>query len=142
MARCGCGSGCTCVIQGDPATSGVSVTGNGSPTNPYLINVELAGSDVVIDFVDAITGTSKGYTPLQVATLAYTFGRLVVPGSTDTDLEVLRSGLVIDTLTIPAGLTIGLNDTPYVFSIVDYWQMRVVTAGLGASGLLVQGRFS
>ncbi len=43
MARCSCGNAtCSCVIKPDPG-SGVTVTGSGSPTRPYLIGLESDG---------------------------------------------------------------------------------------------------
>jgi hypothetical protein len=43
MARCSCGNAtCSCVIKPDPG-SGVTVTGSGSPTRPYLIGLESEG---------------------------------------------------------------------------------------------------
>ena len=40
MARCGCQGSCSCVIQG---ASPITVTGNGSVQQPYIITLSLNG---------------------------------------------------------------------------------------------------
>ena len=42
MARCGCASSCACVVQADP-NSPITVTGNGSVQNPYVVGISVDG---------------------------------------------------------------------------------------------------
>jgi hypothetical protein len=70
MAKC-CGSrGCTCTITAGP---GVTVDGNGSPTNPYVISSAGAATPTVVQAADTptvdvtVTGTGSAADPYQVA---------------------------------------------------------------------------
>lgn len=46
MARCGCGSVCGCALV---AGAGITVTGGGSPANPWVVSTEIADCDDVRD---------------------------------------------------------------------------------------------
>lgn len=79
MARCGCATACSCLVQ---AGTNVTVIGNGSQANPYVLSISdegvrdtiaaalVAGSGISIvvdDAADTITisATSSGYTDEQ-----------------------------------------------------------------------------
>lgn len=75
MARCGCASAlCTCSIIGDGDNA--SVTGTGSPTNPYIVSVTPA----VIQGIDSmsvdmnITGAGTVDNPYLVSAYTPTLG--------------------------------------------------------------------
>lgn len=59
MGRCGClGTGCNCVVQGDGS---ITVTGDGSSGNPYVVHAPAAGGNLVLaDGDNIVFGTVSG----------------------------------------------------------------------------------
>lgn len=126
MARCGClGTGCTCVVTGDGE---VTVTGDGSSGNPYVIHAPASGGNLVLDDGDSIvfgtvSGSDIGTDPLQKIGFygATPIVQQTVTGTPhDNDLlarlELL--GLIVDN-TVPENLlntntaTIETDSFPY-----------------------------
>lgn len=144
MARCGCGAGCSCVVQADPDSS-IVVTGVGSATNPYVVGGNGGkGGEIILDFGDVIyVGPSKAFYAKEPLTLTNVLAHVVVPPTADIEVDVLRNGVTVDALTLPATDTfIELPGLSIAYADGDTWQMRVTNAGAGGSGLVCQGTFS
>lgn len=81
MARCGCASAlCTCQIQGDGSL--VDVTGAGSPTSPYIVEVQPT-QVTVKDSTSVgmtITGDGTPTAPYEIQAIALINGYKVLSG--------------------------------------------------------------
>ena len=102
------------------------------------------GADVgIIDMGDSqvFTGFSKAFWPLQDRTLKLVTATLTVPGETDTAADVMKGGVSLAALTIPAGEKVAVIELAEAFTATDDWQMRVTTAGTNALGATFYGRF-
>lgn len=104
MARCGCASTCSCLVI---AGNHVTVTGNGSQSNPYIVtadamnvedeNVLLSADVTTMDFLGAGVTAAAG-APGEVV--------LTIPGYTDEQArDTIGSALVAGT-----GIGITVND--------------------------------
>ena len=102
------------------------------------------GADVgIIDMGDSqvFTGYSKAFWPLQDRTLKLVTATLTVPGLTDTVADVVKGGVSLAALTIPAGEKVAVIELAEAFTATDDWQMRVTAAGTNALGATFYGRF-
>lgn len=144
MARCGCGEGCSCLVQADPETPNLTVTGTGSPANPYVISALGGGVDeVIIDFGDQVyVGYSKAFRASNPLNLNHVTGLLFAVSTTDIVFDILRNGIAIQTFTIPALAQFVEVDVDYDYAEGDLYQAYVSSAGSGGLGLTVQGAFS
>ena len=97
----------------------------------------------VIDAGDGavITGYTKKYWIREASTLADVTGVLEVAGTTDTVVNVIRTGYALGSLTIPANATTATVTFDAAFVAGDYWQIQQTTSGTGAIGPTYYGGF-
>lgn len=87
MARCGCASGCACsVVQGP----GVTVTGTGSPANPYVISAGDAVPTTVTDLDTPTVDTVVTGGPAYVVS-----GNVKISASPNNCLDANADGLFV-----------------------------------------------
>lgn len=143
MARCGCGAGCSCVIQADPDCPSVNVTGAGTAANPYLICTTTGGiGEIIIDFGDEIfVGYSKAFRASNDITLVHLSAHVFALSTSPIVFEVQRNGLFLQEVTLPALTRDIALVMSYDFEEGDFYQIYVSSAGAGGLGLVVQGVF-
>lgn len=146
MARCGCGTTCSCVVQAGLRTT---VTGNGSTANPYAISADVQGSTTVTDTstVDSvITGTGAAATPWIIS------ANVKISASPDNCLSANPDGLFIqcpdgsDTIVQDGTLTsvsgTGTISDPYIVNadvqgnttVLDTVTVNASVTGAGTAG--------
>ena len=68
MANCGCGNTCNCVVS---AGTGVTITGTGTPANPYVITASAAPGAISYRDTNTVdmtfTGAGTGASPFEVS---------------------------------------------------------------------------
>lgn len=91
------------------------------------------------DFVDVQSGV---YTPRRRNKLIHIISELVLGGSSDTVIDVLRDGNHVVNLTIPAGTThlTTVIDATFAINAQDL-SFRILTAGTGAEQLTLTAVF-
>ena len=67
---------------------------------------------------------------------------LKTAGSTDTVLEILRNGVVANTVTVPAGWLVAALPVAVAYSAGDTIALVVATAGTGAAEMTAAARFT
>jgi len=110
MARCGCSDACTCSVTG---TGGITVTGDGSTGNPYVIDGTGAGGGGGATVLDVQTITTD-------TTIDDTYDVVLVDSETPgTPVEITLP------LAVTAGKHLGIKD--YGAGGAGFTQTQAVT---------------
>lgn len=96
----------------------------------------------IIDMGDSITltGYTKSHWIPSSVLLTVVVGVVSVPGTTDLVADVVRDGVSISTVTLPAGDTIIKHNVNEAFPTDSLWQMSIIIQS-DALGLTWYGRF-
>lgn len=114
MARCGCGSSCSCLIE---AGSGIQVDGIGTVENPYVVSSD---ATELLDRINFLDSSSVDFTYSGVGTLISPMNVSAVAKLALTDLT--------DVQGTPAD-----NQVPVW--VVDHWEFQDQSGGGGGTGL-------
>jgi hypothetical protein len=99
--------------------------------------------EITFSFAGAVTAIASPpkslWKPGTLTTLAAT---ITDPGSTDTVIDVERLGIVVATVTVPAGAGYYDETLSVRFTANDRLRLLVTTAGTGAAEMTCDARFT
>lgn len=138
MARCGCGSECTCVIQAHPDCDAVSVTGSGTPANPYRICV-YPNEKIEFHHPNDLTVVKSDKYPVIVGGLLRILWELTVAPATSVTVQMWKNGA---TFGAPIVFTTDSDDieTGLAYAPGDKMNLEITDTGTGgAEGMVAVG---
>lgn len=167
MARCGCTSGCACLLHViDTATLDLHITGSGSSIDPYVISGDVTDIDVTpLITVDDLApfalpgslmaptiGTLRFRFPFTATLVGVSASVNTAPTDANIIVDVNKNGSTIFTISTKPTIIAGAFDTgvsefvPDITAVVsgDYLQVDVDQVGATAPGsnLMVFVRYS
>jgi hypothetical protein len=99
--------------------------------------------EIIIDHGDVIyVGHSKAFRASKSITLNHVSVHLFALASADIIVDILKNGIAVLTLTLPATTQAVTWTGNIAYGDGDYFQSYVSNAGAGGAGLVVQGAFN